>query len=152
MCVSFNNEIYNGESWDATVSSITTASNFKDQEYAYLFSQFGNGYSNNDIQEAAWYLSASTPSSVPTTSNDPALLLAASNAVTLADLGGPSSFDNGQFTLYTPVAGSQNPSTDGTPQTFVGVSPVPEPSSLLLLASGLFGCAFMLYRRRHAIL
>jgi hypothetical protein len=150
MCVSFNNEIYNGESWDATVSSITTASTTTAQEDAYLFSLLGDGtYSNNDIQEAVWYLSASNPSSVPTTTNDPTLLLAASNAVTQADLGGSSTFDDGQFTLYTPVSGSQNPSTDGTPQTFVGVSPVPEPGSLLLVASGLFGCAAQFYQRRR---
>ncbi len=150
MCVSFDNEIYNGESWTATVSPITTSSSFIAQEDAYLFSQLGDGtYSNNAIQEAAWYLSASNPSSVPITSNDPALLAAASNAVTNGiDL---SSFDAGQFTLYTPVAGSQKPSNDGLPQTFVGVSPVPEPSSLLLLASGLFGCAGLLYRQRRTI-
>ena len=153
MCVSFNDEIFQNESWDATVSTITTASSTVAQEDAYLFSLIGDSsYSNNDIQEAAWYLSASNPSSVPTTSDDPSLLLAASNAVTQADLGGSSTFDDGQFTLYTPVAGSQNPSSDGTPQSFVGDSPVPEPNSLLLLASGLFGCAGLLYRRRRAIL
>jgi len=153
MCVSFDDEIYQNESWDATVSAITTASSTIAQEDAYLFSLIGDSsYSNNDIQEAAWYLSASNPGSVPTTSNDPALLLAASNAVTQADLGGTSTFDDGQFTLYTPVAGTQNPLSDGTPQTFVGDSPVPEPRSLLLLATGLFGCATLVYRRRHAIL
>jgi hypothetical protein len=153
MCVSFDDEIYQNESWDATVSAVTTASSTIAQEDAYLFSLIGDSsYSNNDIQEAAWYLSASNPSSVPTTSNDPALLLAASNAVTQADLGGTSTFDDGQFTLYTPVPGTQNPSTDGMPQTFVGDSPVPEPRSLLLLATGLFGCASMVYYRRRAIL
>jgi hypothetical protein len=108
-------------------------------------------YSNNDIQEAVWYLSVSNPGSVPTTPSDPTLLPAASNAVTQADLGGGSTFDNGQFTLYTAVPGTQNPSTDGTPQSLVGDSPVPEPRSLLLLASGLFGCAAVVYRIRRAI-
>jgi hypothetical protein len=152
MCVSFNNEIYQGESWTATTAAVTTASSKIAQEDAYLFSLIGGGtYSNNDIQEAAWYLGASNPSAVPTTSADPALLTAASNAVTQADLGGMSSFDNGQFTLFTPVSGSQ-PSNDGIPQTFVGLAPTPEPGSLLLLASGLFGCAGFVYRRKRAIL
>jgi hypothetical protein len=152
MCVSFNNEIYTGESWTATTATITTSSTKIAQEDAYLFSLIGGGtYSNNDIQEAAWYLGASNPSAVPTTPADPALLAAASAAVTQADLGGLSNFDNGQFTLFTPVAGSQNPYSDGVPQTFVGVAPTPEPGSLLLLASGLFGCAGFVYRRRRAI-
>ena len=153
MCVSFNDEIFQGETWDATTSSITTSSSKTAQEDAYLFSLLGDGiYSNNDIQEAVWFLSASNPGAVPITSIDPTLLLDASNAVKQADLGGPSTFDDGQFTLYTPVAGSQNPLNDGMPQALVGDSPVPEPNSLLLLASGLFGCAGLLYRRRRAIL
>jgi hypothetical protein len=152
MCVSYDDDIYQNESWNATLSTITTASSTVAQEDAYIFSQLGDGtYSNNDIQEAVWYLSASNPSSVPTTPGDPTLLLAASNAVTQADLGGSSTFDNGQFTLYTPVPGTQNPSTDGTPQSLVGDSPVPEPRSLLLLASGLFGSAAVVYRMRRAI-
>ena len=151
MCVSFNNEIYQGESWTATTAAITTASSKIAQEDAYLFSLIGGGtYTNNDIQEAAWYLGASNPSAVPTTSADPALLAAAASAVTKADLGGFSSFDNGQFTLFTPVAGTQT-ANDGIPQTFVGVAPTPEPGSLLLLASGLFGGAGFVYRRKRAI-
>ncbi len=151
MCVSFNNEIYQGESWMATASSITTTSSTTAQEDAYLFSLIGNSsYSNNDIQEAAWYLSASNPSAVPTTSNDPALLMAAASAVTLADMGGMNNFDSGQFTLYTPIPGTQ-PWNDGLPQNFVGTSVTPEPSSLLLLASGLFGCAAFVYRRRNVL-
>jgi len=153
MCVSFNNEIYQGESWTATTAAITTASSKTAQEDAYLFSLIGGGtYSNNDIQEAAWYLGASNPGAVPTTSADTALLAAASSAVTKADLGGPSIFDNGQFTLFTPVAGSQNPHSDGIPQSFVGIAPTPEPGSLLLLASGLFGCAGFVYRRKRSVL
>jgi hypothetical protein len=154
MCVSYDNEIWQGESWSAIASPITTASNFIAQEDAYLFSQIGDGtFTNNSIQEAAWYLSASNPSSVPTTSQDGALLFDAFFSVLLADIdGGPSSFDDGQFTLYSAIPGSQNPSADGTPQSFVGNSPVPEPGSLLLLASGLFGCAGLFYRRRRAIL
>jgi hypothetical protein len=153
LCVNFDNEIFQGESWDATTSSITTSSSFTAQEDAYLFSLLGDSaFSNNDIQEAVWFLSASNPSAVPTTSNDPTLLKDAFNAVTQADHGGSSTFDDGQFTLYTPVPGSQDPSNDGLPQSFVGDSPVPEPNSLLLLASGLFGCATLLYRRRRAIL
>lgn len=150
MCVSFNDEIYQGETWTATTSPITAASSIIAQEDAYLFSLLGDGiYSNNDIQEAVWELSASNPSSVPTTPNDPTLLSDAYNAVTNGI--NLSSFDNGQYTLYTPVAGTQ-PQNDGTPQSFVGDSPVPEPSSVLLMATGLLGFAGLLYQKRRAIL
>src|ERR1700679_2658759 len=143
MCVSYEDEIYQGESWTATTSAITTASSFIDQEDAYLFSLLGDSaFSANDIQEAAWYLS-DPGGAVPTTSEDPALLADAAIAVVSADHAGGSSpsFDNGQYTLYTAVAGSQDPATDGAHKNFVGASPVPEPGSLLLLATALLGFA-----------
>jgi hypothetical protein len=160
MCVSYDNEIVQGEWWTATTSPITTASSPVDQEDAYLFSLLGGStYSTLDIQEAAWDLSVAPDVTDATSVTSDTTLPFEGSADTLAgdavsaittsgtDL---SSFDNGQYTLYTPATTGQ--STGGIPQTFVGVSPVPEPSSLLLLASGLFGCAGLLYRRRRAIL
>jgi hypothetical protein len=155
--LAFASSVTRADPVSLTLTGNRGASNGTDYIYPHYFSingsgrqtsQLGDGtYSNNDIQEAVWNLSASNPGSVPTTSDDAALLLAASNAVTLADLRGTSAFDDGQFTLYTSVPGSQT-SKNGTPQTFIGVTPVPEFGSLLLLASGLFGCA-ILYRRRR---
>jgi hypothetical protein len=148
MCVSYDNEVWQGESWTATVAPITTTSAVAAQKDAYLFSLLGDStYTTNDIQEAIWELSAANPSSVPTTSIDPTLLSDAATAVSAADEGGSATFDDGQYLLYPANAGSQNPSTDGTPQNYIGVSPVPEPGSIFLLATGLLGFA-VFYRRR----
>jgi len=53
-----------------------------------------------------------------------------------------------QFTVYTAVDGSQ--SANGLAQHFMGktpISPTLEPGSLLLLGTGLFGSAGILFRR-----
>jgi PEP-CTERM motif len=145
MCVLFDNNISVGETWTATQQAINTSSSTVAQEDAYLFSLIGGPtYSINDIQEAVWFLSASNPASVPITANDPLLLSLAAQAV-----GGPNtaSFDNGQFSIYVANDGSQTAGF-GQPQNFVGISPTPEPSSLLLLTTGVLGAAGIV-RFRH---
>jgi len=146
MCVLFDNGISIGETWTATQQAINSSSSTTAQEDAYLFSLLGGPtYSINDIQEAVWFLSAANPGSVPTTSNDAALLTLAQQAVAGSNT---SSFDDGQFSIYVANGGSQTPGF-GQPQNFVGLTPTPEPGSLLLLATGLLSVAGIMKFRRQ---
>lgn len=136
MCLSYNNEIANGESWQANIQSIV--GNTLDEEAAWLLNDanVNPGNAIND-QLAAWGLFASGVSG----SNN-AQLLAAQNFVT--NNPNDTNFYN-QFQLYVPEAGSQ--SSGGTPQDFLGETATPEPSSLLLLGTGLLGLALVVFRK-----
>jgi hypothetical protein len=134
MCLSYNNTISEGESWKATVQSVI--GNTLDEEAAWLLND-ANVNPGNAVadQLAAWGLFASGVAG----SNN-AQLLAAENFV--SHNPNDTSFYS-QFQLYVPIAGSQ--SSGGTPQDFLGETP--EPSSLLLLGTGLLGLALVAFRK-----
>ena len=150
MCVSYTEEIYQGEKWTATITPITTT---PEKEEAYLDSVVLNSSSSaqtiSDAQWAAWEagdggLIGHLPSGL-----DNADILAEYNAAVSFAANPANANFYSNFELYVPVAGSQSPSTDDLPQTFIGVTP--EPSSLILLGSGLLSSAGMLYRRRRRV-
>jgi hypothetical protein len=161
-CLNFNREVSIGQTWDVNVigvSSITTSSTIDGESGldiladAYLFNQYtaatGNAQQTSDIQFAIW--SIMDPSDVAGKSGfDSNAQALAAEALSIAPTLPSSAFatDN----LYVPSGSYPN---GGEPQEFMVdppdppvVTATPEPDSLLLMATGLFGSAILVYRKR----
>ena len=148
MCISFDNDIYSGESWTAT---ITAVSGQLQEEAVWLFNDdnaaiaAGNTAKQIADQWAAWELFS-------TNAQNETAPAGAATQLTLAEAdyaSEPASFYS-DFVIYIPEAGSQ-PSGDPMPQNFIGIATTPEPGTLILLGTGILGLAGFLYRRRRSI-
>jgi hypothetical protein len=149
MCMDDQREVTVGESWQANPDAITSGSSRKDQIAAYIFSQIGkNGVTDDDAQEAIWSLFDPADKK---TAEDKKLIHEGSNVLRDGDTSG---FDDGEYTNWTAVDGSQ--SEGGIPQDFIGpsdprsVSPVPEPSTLMMFGSGFAALVGVVRRRVRA--
>jgi len=155
MCIDFARHVTFGETWNVKATAIpldssTTSNDYRALALILFASETGYmEYSLSDYQFAAWSIfdpldisgsSAFTPNAMYI--RNLALQYAASP--TTPALPG---FSYSNFTVYLPTDNHAG-WTDGTPQRFMGdVTPVPEPSGLLFLGTGLVGVAVSLRRR-----
>lgn len=163
-CLDLNRDVTTGETWNVTVESFPTSlGSTLNQEYAeeaYIYNELGQSvigghsgttYTNSEIQAALWNIF--DPYASDNDGLDHTAINLVGDAVTAYDNGQISAAFLSQFVIYIPETdrSSQHGWTDGEPQDFIGraaaTAPAPEPSSLVLLGSGLIGLAGTVRRK-----
>jgi len=155
ICDSFQNSNVKGETWDANLTNILSGQGLfgnKLKDYkaaAIVFSdELFHGANAHDAQEAIWAL---FDHAVMKTKGWDKGALVLYNAALAAVAKTPLSFYQNYF-IYTPIAGTQKcppwAKSCGTPQEFIGYMPtVPEPSTLVLIGTGILGLAGIIRKK-----
>jgi hypothetical protein len=136
MCIGYNEHVTYGEKWEAkemTVDAYGKSINnpLLAEQLAYLFTLArADQGANPKVNAEAWFLKEGQPSSAA-----PLTLLSGFHRGTYSDVH-----------VYVPTENHQG-WTEGEPQTFLGTSPVPEPSSLLMMGTGILGLAGVIRRK-----
>lgn len=149
-CMNDLNDIQGNESWGVNVvngssyaGSSAGTTGFQFEEEAFIYSQY-NGSNATDVQDALWTIF--DPGTGNKDANSPGLVTAAFNFASGDAASTSSVLSKTNFYIWDGGKIS-NQYGDSAPQNFVGSSPVPEPSSLMLFGSGLIGLAGVVRRK-----
>ncbi len=149
ICDSFDNEVIPGETWKANVSSLLSGQGlFGSQLLDYkaaglMFKSILAGTLNVNVGNfAIWGLFSTNAQ------NSSYFQSSGAGAIETEFLALAATAPNSAFqglVLYTPIPGTQ--SWGGTAQEYIGYSPVPEPTTLTLLGTGLLSLAGIARRK-----